>query len=436
MIRIGISIVIHVCRFPNLPPNYTGGLGAMLRFILTVDHNTRPSALMILHHPIMKSNELIQTNKLNTAHSVCDETTGVLETDFPVAKDMTVAVEELHLAEPMSHSDISLNHYLSIIGDDNGSVLDDVDICSIENGTALPKATSSILHSSPYTTPSKVYKASELGPKKGHRFHAETSSASNAIDLDQMESHLHRWAKMLEEKEKELAHKERRLLLWETQLQEIELSQQKKKISSTAWNQNQLKPTAEATFYHGMKTESSDVETDANSTVSTYPADSILVPTVVRMEPSKIRNPFTHYNYEKHVRFCDDDNSHFHQPNNSTKSFTEERLHWLELKKKKHLAPISTLHDQVANDYIVLEEKSIASSHHRRRIKTNAQLTPKSFIARNLPNAVEKENTAHELNHERFAHSRLVRPPKINDSKILSSELRAKLKSHNLPGLR
>ena len=385
----------------------------------------------------MKSSESVQSNKLNAAHSICDETTGVLETDFPLAKDVTAAVEELHLAEPMSFSDLSLNHYLSIIGDDNGSVLDDVDICSIENGTALPKATSSILHSSPYTTPSK------MGPKKGHRFHAETSSASSAVDLDQMESHLHRWAKMLEEKEKELAHKERRLLLWETQLQEIELSQQqKKKSSSVVWNQNQHKPIADSAPYHDLKTESSDIETDANSTVSTYPADSILVPTIVRMSPSKIRNPFTHYNYEKHVRFCDnddddDDDSHFRQPMNPTKSITEQRLQWLESKKKKkHLTSIPTLHDQVGSDYVVLEEKSIASSYHRRRIKTNAQLTPKSFMARNLPSAVEKENGALELNHERSAHSRLTRPPKISDTKILSSELRAKLKSHNLPGLR
>jgi len=408
----------------------------MLRFILTVDHCTRPSPLMILHHPIMKSSELIQSSKLSSAHSVCDETTGVLETDFPLTKDVTTAVDELQLAEPMSYSDLSLNHYLSIIGDDTGSVLDDVDICSIENGTALPKATSSILHSSPYATPSKMYKTSESGPKKGHRFHAETSSASNAADLDQMESHLHRWAKMLEEKEKELAHKERRLLLWETQLREIELAQLKKKSSSVLWNQNQHKVINETASYHDMKTESSDAETDANSTVSTYPADSILVPTVVRMEPSKIRNPFTHYNYEKHVRFRDDNNSHFLPPDNSTKPSSEEQLHWLELKKKKHLAAIPTMHDQVATDYVVLEEKSIASSHHRRRIKTNAQLTPKSYIARNLPNPVEKENTGQELNHEMFAHSRLVRPPRINDTKILSSELRAKLKSHNLPGLR
>jgi len=358
-------------RFGNLPLSYTNEISSMLRFILTADQHNRPSALMILHHPIMKTKN---ENEMNVAHSV-SRTCGILETDFPVTKDTTHQL----FNEPMSYSDLSLNHYLSMIGDDESSVLDDVDICSIENGTALPKATSSILlHSSPYT-------------KK---------EQSN-----QMESHLYRWAKMLEEKEKELAHKERRLFLWETQLHEMELSRQEQR------NQNQVK--------NGEGSVGSDAESDANSTMSTYPGDSILVPTAVRMEPSKIRNPFTHYNYEKHVRFRDD---------------------CLELKAHKNLTAIATLSDHVASDYVVLEEKSIASSHHRRhRVKSNAPLTPKSFIARKqLPDLMQKENVADELNCERSRHApRFTRPVvKINDSKILSNELRAKLKSHNLPGLR
>ena len=375
---------------------------------------------MVLHHPIIKARK--------AGVKIVGGEKEILETDFPIlAKgDLTVIAEDSLDISVIDTSDLSLNQYLSMMSEQEASAtyIDDVDIQSIENGTAYPKATSSVLHASP--SPFRDFDVSRRRPPP-----PENSQISRKVaELQQMEAHLQRWSKMLEEKEQELAHKEKRLGLWETQLREMQ------KLSAPS---NQ--PASRRNSYHqpNSTNESSGVEsleTDLDSTVSAYPGDSILEPTAVLMQPSKIQNPFTRHHLERRVRFqrsyeCDDRT----RTETAKKLFAEQRLHWLEMKKKKHqsaqLPPMLPTKEngKLETDYIFMEEKSIPISATTRRI-----CNPVHPSRYQTGSPVNKENKSLQPTCPPL-------PPrstsvKFGDSKVLSNELRAKLKSHNLPGLR
>jgi hypothetical protein len=70
-------------------------------------------------------------------------------------ENLTVIAEDTLEISIADCSDLSLNQYLSMMSDQETSAtyIDDVDIQSIENGTAYPKATSSVLHASPMPSP-------------------------------------------------------------------------------------------------------------------------------------------------------------------------------------------------------------------------------------------------------------------------------------------
>jgi hypothetical protein len=229
---------------------------------------------------------------------------------------------------------------------------------------------------------------------------------------------------MLEEKEQELAHKEKRLQMWEAQLMDMEklsLGPVEKPTQSTNSNRRKSLP------HRYSANESSGVETDMDST---YPEDSFLQPTAVRLEPTKIRNPFSNYQPEKHVQFHIDDRP---VDTISSTQFTEQRLHWLEMKKRKHLgvAQPTVMKDKSETDYVVMEEKSIATLISRRRMTRSPP-----FRARPAPNQfVQKENFK-EIPPPQPSYNLTNTKSGAADSKVLSTQLRAKLKSHNLPGLR
>lgn len=181
--------------------------------------------------------------------------------------------------------------------------------------------------------------------------------------------------------------------------------------------------------------ESSGVEVDLmtdSTSSSLYPCDSIVLPkTAVRLEPAKIRNPFSHYQEpeKKMVHFQSDGQDDTDAGQDSSKQFSDMRLRWLEIKKKKHLAPAVTQRtdqQQATIDYAEMEEKAIP--------------VPPSTLKRNrlspgrAHRAENKENTF--PSHARMPAITRNPATRASDSDILSSELRAKLKSHNLPGLR
>ena len=395
---------------------------------------------MVLHHPIIKARK-------GGAKRV-DGRNGVLETDFPISskENLTVIAEDTLEVSIADCSDLSLNQYLSMMSDQEASAtyIDDVDIQSIENGTAYPKATSSVLHASPMPSPiTKNFNGSMGRPRSS----AENSQMSRkATELFLTEAHLQRWAKMLEEKEQELAHKEKRLHLWETQIREMLKQSGPLNQSNSSSRNSYAQPH--------LTNESSGVETDMDSTISAYPGDSVLEPTAVRMEPSKITNPFTRYQAGRQVRFqrSNDDSGGQARSEAASKMFAEQRLHWLEMKRKKHhiaqtasppppLPPKMSCPPKLETDYIFMEEKSIptAATKNRTCKSITGEQRNKFEVPSHLMKA-DKENHGGSLRHD----SSTKGPPlptrpasiKINDSKILSNELRAKLKSHNLPGLR
>lgn len=420
-------------RLENVPKIYSRDLFSILRFILTPDEDTRPSPLMVLYHPIVKARK----GGLKTV----DGGTGLLETDFPLSskENLTVIAEDSLEVSTADCSDLSLNRYLSMMGDQEASTtyIDDVDIQSIENGTAHPKATSSVLHVSPLPSPiSKKFNGSFGRPRSS----LENSHMSRkATELCQTELHLQRWAKMLEEKEQELAHKEKRLHLWETQIKEM--------FKQCGTLNRSCSSHTSYTQPHSTN-ESSGVETDMDSTISAYPGDSILEPTAVRMEPSKIVNPFSRYQVDRHVRFQPSGNDSSHTRSEiASKIFAEQRLHWLEMKKKKHHVAQSPspalppkMSGKLETDYIFMEEKSIRMTAVQSQ--TFKSQTGDSRNRFEMPKYLvkDKENYGGSLRYDppRKCPPLPVRPTsaKIVDSKILSNELRAKLKSHNLPGLR
>ena len=148
---------------------------------------------MALHHPILKARKAIVSSSSRI------RTSGILETDFPVSKEEAKGLEESTFVDATVQIDcsgLSLNNYLSMMADE-----DVRSVQSLESGSsAMPKATSSVLFSPPRNTRNKK------------------SQAAN----DAREAQLERWAKMLEEKELELTHKERRLKLWEAELIELQ----------------------------------------------------------------------------------------------------------------------------------------------------------------------------------------------------------------------
>jgi len=384
---------------------------------------------MILHHPILKS------KKVNTTPAATS-TGPVLETDFPLncSEDQTLTEDSFNVTV-VNGSELSLNRYLSMMSDQNDcSVF--TDIHSFENGTAYPKATSSVLYSSP--SPIEMVSDSchqNLESRSTSRSsHRSTESSDNSLQLSQrteellrLEANLQRWAGMLEEKEQELVHKEKRLQMWEAQLMDMEklsLGSVEKPTQSSNSNRRKSLPR------RYTANESSGVETDMDSTTSTYPEDSYLQPTAVRLEPTKIRNPFSNYQIERHVQFHIDD-----QPDDaiSSKQFTEQRLHWLEMKKRKHLgiAQPTVMKDKSETDYVVMEEKSIATLISRRRMTRSPP-----FRARPAPSQVVQKENFKEIPPPQPSYNLTNTKSGTGDSKVLSNQLRAKLKSHNLPGLR
>lgn len=401
---------------------YTRDLFSIIKFILTPDEETRPSPLMILHHPLIKAKK----GGVKTANGE-----GLLETEFPLAKeDLTVIAEDSLEASIVSCSDLSLNHYLSMISDQDASAtyIDDVDLQSIENGTAYPKATSSVIHASPSPFRGKF----EL--PNSRRLSTEAASLSRrAAELSQMEAHLQRWTNMLEEKEQELAHKEKRLQLWETQLYEMQ---------KAACTMSQPSKRRHSFQQRNRTSESSGVETDMDSTSSVYRGDSLMEPTVVRIESTKIPNTFGPYTAERRVRFnqhADPDNQT--KIDTSSKMYAEQRTHTLEVKKPQPAQALPVLQHKMSNkletDFIFMEEKSIPIAASRRGIcKSPGQGS--SFEA--PLSLVNKENRNSNLQYDQVRRCTLLppRPPttKTVNTKSLSNDLRAKLKSHNLPGLR
>ena len=226
---------------------------------------------------------------------------------------------------------------------------------------------------------------------------------------------------MLEEKEQELSHKEKRLQLWEAQLLDMEKLSLKPAPTQSS-NSNRRKSFS----YRYSANESSGVETDMNSTGSTYPDDSVLQPTAVRLEPSKIRNPFSNYHTERRIQFHAEDGS---EDSTSSKQFAEQRLHWLEMKKRKHLgiAQPPAMKERSETDYVFMEEKSIATLISRRHV-SNINAAPSQVV--------EKENYKEIPQLPQLSSNLTNTKSGTGDSKVLSTQLRAKLKSHNLPGLR
>ena len=386
---------------------------------------------MVLHHPIFKAKKARVRNP--------EAKNGILETEFPIfSKDnLTVITEDSLEMSVANCSDLSLNRYLSMMSDQDCSTtyIDDVDIQSIENGTAHPKATSSVLHCSP--SPMRdIFDSPRL-----NRDQLSTSNDSSGMirkfaELCQLELHLKRWAKMLEEKDQELSHKENRLQLWEVQLKEMQKFAEP--LSQTTSRRNSFHQQHSAN-------ETSGVETDMDSTASVYPCDSVLEPTAVRMEPSKIANPFTRHQMERRVRFQRSNESlGYVKADNGSQVFAEQRLRWLEMKKRKYLTtsqlppalPPKT-HVKLETDYIFMEEKSIPLAAAPKKPLTQSAGLFGRLEPLRAPKG--KENCMDNMSGDDY----LVkgpplpsRPNKSDDSKVLSNELRAKLKSHNLPGLR
>ncbi|KAK4011734.1 hypothetical protein OUZ56_020849 [Daphnia magna] len=420
-------------KLENVPKIYSRDLSSILRFILTPDEDTRPSPLMVLYHPIVKA----RRGGLKTV----DGGSGVLETDFPLSskENLTVIAEDSLEVSTADCSDLSLNQYLSMMGDQEASTtyIDDVDIQSIENGTAYPKATSSVLHVSPLPSP--------IGKKFSGSIGRPRSSLENSLvtrkatELCQTELHLQQWAKMLEEKEQELAHKEKRLHLWEIQIKEMF----KQCGTMNRSNCSRISYTRQ----HSTN-ESSGVETDMDSTVSAYPSDSITEPTAVRMESSKIANPFSRYQTDRHVRFQQSENDSSRTRSESASNlFTEQRLHWLEMKRKKHHTTQSPppalppkMNGKLETDYIFMEEKSIPVSVPKSRTckAPTSEIHSRFEMPKHLVKDKENYSGTLRLDTSRYCPPLPARSTggKIADSKILTNELRAKLKSHNLPGLR
>jgi hypothetical protein len=101
-------------------------------------------------------------------------------------ENLTVIAEDTLEISIADCSDLSLNQYLSMMSDQEASAT------YIDGSMGRPRSS------------------------------ADNSQMSRkATELFLTESHLQRWAKMLEEKEQELAHKEKRLHLWETQIREM-----------------------------------------------------------------------------------------------------------------------------------------------------------------------------------------------------------------------
>lgn len=397
----------------------------------------RPSPLMVLHHPIFKARK--------EGAKIVNGGRGLLETNFPLSskENLTVITEDSLEVSVVDSSGISLNQYLSMISEQDPSAvyIDDVDIQSIENGTAYPKATSSVLHASPSPFRENFDMPNRHQPLMSTHSIDSSLTSRKVSELFQLEAHLQRWAKMLEEKEQELSHKEKRLQLWETQLREMQ------KFSDPL-NQSSLRNS----FAHNAANESSGVEsleTDMDSTTSAYPCDSILEPTAVRMEPSKIPNPFTRNHLERRVRFQRfSDESSRSRTESATKQFAEQRLHWLEMKKKKHLAgqlspnaapalPPKTS-AKLETDYVFMEEKSIPVTAPVKRQLNKPPGLPIITRFETQAHAIGKENRRESLGNNGKCPPLPPRPisVRLGDVKSLTSELRAKLKSHNLPGLR
>lgn len=373
----------------ELPNAYSYDMTSILKFILTPDDDTRPSALMILHHPILKS------RKTSGAPRTKKPLDGVLETDFPVS--CTNGSEETFVnASVLDSSDLSLNNYLSMmssepVGDHGGGEDDVRSVQSLESGAALPKATSSFIHS-PFNMARR--------PKP------DVTTAISSTD-ERLQEHLQCWARMLEEKELELVHKENRLRLWESQLLDMQ------RCLSVG-------PSAGQTIHHQRTNESSGVESASlDSTPSIYPGDSVSIqPTAVHLNPGPTRS-LAPQDSRRLVRFQVEKESEIAK-NEQNQQFAEHRTRWLEIKKKKHLAPA---HQQLLPPELVyaeMEEKAIPapSVMCRRRATSPCRVAPTAPIR--LSN---KENC-------------VTAKIGLNDSQTLSSELRAKLKSHNLPGLR
>lgn len=375
--------------------------------MLTPDEDTRPSALMVLHHPILEAKRQ-GSNK--------DVSGKVLETDFPViskdnSSDISLEISAINCSE------LSLNQYLSMLSDQDQSAIfiDDVDIRSIENGTAYPKATSSILHAN---SPIRALRKNAISRQS--EASTEYSLTVKASELWQKEAYLQRWAKILEEKEQELGHKEKRLQLWEAQL--MELQQLGGGMRQSTLRRNSMLPSFPST-------ESSGVDTDVESTSSAYPYDSTIE--LSSRQKALITRSLSSTASDGKGRLHTSDPSH-HVLNESAKSSPEEKLEWFDLPQKKQtgLHYIPTPH-KLETDYVVMEEKSILSAVQRRRCSRSPgslRLKPVS-IKENMKDGPFKYPTLP-------CRSSTMRVSNSDSNKTLTNELRAKLKSHNLPGLR
>lgn len=359
---------------------------------------------MILHHPILESKR--QSLNMNSSGKV-------LETDFPVgAKDHSDNSLEV---SAISCADFSLNQYLSMLSDKDHSTIyiDDADIRSIENGTAHPKATSSVLHASPLRS-LKKNTLSHLSETS-----TEYSLSVKASELWQKEAYLQRWAKILEEKEQELAHKEKRLQLWEAQL--TEMQHLGGGMRQSTLRRNSMLPSFPST-------ESSGVDTDTESTTSANPYESFME-FPAHQKASNATNLSSTISGGKGPLHRNDQSVHVLKE--SAKPNTEEKLEWFDLPKNKqtgmHYLP--TPH-KLETDYVVMEEKSILTALQRRR----SSRSPGSL--RLKPVSV-KENTKDGFFKYPTLPSRSSTIRVSNsESRNLTCELRTKLKAHNLPGLR
>lgn len=344
----------------------------------------------------MRLKKLEQKTNITSVSEVMPN--GVLETDFPLSAEET-------LTDPSSQNepkniDISLNHYLSMMGNSDESYVDDVDIESIENGTALPKASSSFYD---YSRPALSCETASYGDISKQSV-SSRNLTERAAYLEQLEGHLQRWAKMLEEKELELSHKEKRLRLWQDHLEGMNRSRQATRSLLHPCGPDFTRSTAATLRRHSLSQTDTDTTTD--------PSESKIQPTVVRLEPSKIRNPFSSYS-SRHVRFM--------QPaqQNVQGAASNRNL--------PNHAALSRIKDEAGVDCgPFMENKSLPN------YKTIARPTlyPMHHAGKeNGPSQLAQPAT------KRSAHG--LRTAKVcEQTVVLSSELKAKLKSHNLPGLR
>lgn len=369
-----------------LPKVYSQDLESILKFILTPDEDTRPSALMVLHHPIFRERKINSSGAGRINFKMLAD--GLLETDFPVAKE-NLEDTFVNPSAVLDSSDLSLNNYLSMMscGVEPAADEDVRSVQSLESGTALPKASSSVLHTPPR-------QRSEI-------------------------QHLERWAKMLEEKELELVHKEKRLQLWEAQLAEVQryipARRNMRKVEKEPAN------------------ESSGVETlsiDSTQSLCRPALDSVrqpLITSTTRMEPIRVHQPIAQP-YNRHE--SDKRTVQFHQSSQgkdedeqspTNPHFAEQRVRWLEMKKKRHLAPAASqpAPPAIQQSFAEMEEKAIpvpSTINRRYRFSPGRQ--------------------SNKENHAQQQQQAMKPPARTLETPVLSSELRAKLKSHNLPGLR